>query len=234
MRNVMVVARVLVMASPLVLTGLACTEDAPPMDTVLADGGSSLDSGSPLTSDSSTMRDASTAVDADAAVELTTTLPISTGLDANRTVLADQAIDHHWTVKDALGTALTAYVQTEAFGYPGLWLAPSATSKFISPFINTVDTTEAGMFTYKTTFSLRKDIDLGSVELTIRYAADNEVSSILLNGQALAGVVASGYTTFETVTVTTGFVIGTNTVELMTANAEGPTGLRAELDLTAN
>jgi hypothetical protein len=148
--------------------------------------------------------------------------------------LADGAVDPHWTVMDGAANALTAYVQTDALGYPGYWMAPSATSKFISPFADTVDPSGNGTFTYRTTFSLRAGVDAGAVAMVIRYASDNQVTAVTLNGQPIAGVVAGSYSTFETLNVTGPFSEGVNIVTIVVANQGGPTGLRAELDLSAN
>lgn len=227
--------RVVVVLAPFVLTALACddSEPAPPVAGVDAgpvgidSGGGTIppgDAGKPAVEDA--------APDADAAP--TTVMPFATGLDASGAVLADQAVDGHWTVKDAEGNAFSAYAQTDALGYPNYWLAPSATSKFISPFIDTVDPTGNGTFTYKTTFSLREGVNLAAVSLVIRCTSDNQMKSVMVNGQALPGVVDGSYSSFQTLTATTGFVVGINTVELVVANSGGPTGMRAELDLTAN
>ncbi|MBX3188962.1 MAG: hypothetical protein KF819_18220 [Labilithrix sp.] len=175
--------------------------------------------------------DASDAADAADAAPVTS-LPFATGLGANGVALADGQVDPHWTVKDATGAALTSYVQTDALGYIGYWLAPSATSKFISPFVDTVDPTGSGVFTYATTFVLGPEVSLPDVELVIRYTSDNAMTAITVNGQAVDGVVGGSYSAFETVTVTTPFVRGTNTVSLTVSNSGGPTGMRAELDLT--
>lgn len=176
---------------------------------------------------------ASTSTKISFAVTFPTTLPFNTGLDDARVALADVSVDPHWTVKDAAGTALTAYVQTDALGFVGSWLAPSATSKFISPFVDTVDP-GVGPFTYTTTFSLANDVNLGATMLTVSYASDNATSSISLNGQAITGVTAGSFSAFVVLPIAGPFVVGPNTISFVSTNAGGPTGFRAELDLTAN
>jgi hypothetical protein len=143
------------------------------------------------------------------------------------------AVDTHWTVKDASGKALTAYVQTDALGFAGYWLRPSATSKFLSPFVDTVDP-GVGPFTYTTTFSLANDVNLATTMLSVSYASDNATDSITLNGQAIAGVTAGGYSSFVVLPITGPFVVGPNTISFVSSNAGGPTGFRAELALTTN
>lgn len=161
-----------------------------------------------------------------------TRVPFATGLGANGVALADQQVDPHWTVKDANNVALTTYVQTDALGYPGFWLAPSATSKFVSPFVDTVDPTGMGIFTFTTTFVLGPEVVLGNVRLVARYASDNQMMAIVLNGQSIGAVNGGGYGAFESVTIMTPFVAGTNTIAFTIGNSGGPTGFRAELDLT--
>jgi hypothetical protein len=177
---------------------------------------------------------ASTSTTTSLTVTLPTTPPFDTGLDNTRVALADGSVDTHWTVKDAMGNALTAYVQTDAQGFVGAWLPPSATSKFLSPFVDTVDP-GVGPFTYTTTFSLATGVNLATTTLTVSYASDNATDSITLNGQAITGVTAGSYSAFVVLPPITGpFVVGTNTISFVSSNSGGPTGFRAELDLTAN
>lgn len=167
-------------------------------------------------------------------VTFPTTLPFNTGLDKTRVALADKAVDTHWTVKDASGKALMAYAQSEAQGFPNTWFAPSATSKFVSPFIDTLDP-GTGPFTYTTTFSLANDVNLAATTLQVSYASDDATTSIALNGQAIAGVTPGNYSAFVVLpTITAPFVVGTNTISFVSSNGSGPTGFRAELVLTAN
>lgn len=167
------------------------------------------------------------------AVTFPTTLPFDTGVDNARVALADLALDTHWTIKDAAGNAHSAYVQTDAQGFAGLWLAPSATSKFLSPFVDTVDP-GVGPFTYTTTFSLANDVNLTTTTLTVSYASDNATDSIKLNGQAITGVMPGSYGAFVVLPITAPFVVGANTISFVSSNSGGPTGFRAELALTTN
>lgn len=232
-------ASLLSFSLPCALLALACESESTPSSTPALDSGTSgYDAGTHDTSapDASTPDvaapvDAADASDAADAAPVTA-LPFATGLGASGMALADGQVDPHWTVKDGNGTTLTAYVQTDALGYAGYWLAPSATSKFISPFSDTVDPSGNGTFTYATTFVLGPEVTVANVQLVIRYASDNAMTGITLNGQALASVTAGGYGAFETRTETTGFVTGTNTIAFTVSNSGGPTGMRAELDLT--
>ena len=216
----------------------SCVDDssnspAPPAPTSTG----TPDSGTPPVGQNDAGGDAAAPVDAgvdanDSAAPITTTLPFNTGVDANRVALADDSVDPHWTVKDANGTALTAYVKTDALGYPGYWMAPSATSKFISPFTDTVDPSGSGTFTYTTTFTLKTGANLGTAKLKISYVSDNAMTAISLNGQAVANVVGGSYSTYEVRELTGTLVVGTNTISFSASNSGGPTGFRAELELT--
>lgn len=230
----------LALAVPAAALAAACDDSSSSPSPAIDSGAPAYDASRPdapsppdaSTSDVAAPVDASDgSVDAADAAPLTA-LPFATGLGANGMPLADGQVDPHWTVKDGNNVALTAYVQTDALGYPGYWLAPSATSKFISPFTDTVDPSGSGTFTYATTFVLGNEVNLANVSLTIRYASDNAMTAITLNGQALGTVAAGGYSAFESRTETTGFVRGTNTIAFTVTNSGGPTGLRAELDLT--
>ena len=163
-----------------------------------------------------------------------TTNPFATGVDAARVALADLAIDPHWTIMNGAGKAFTAYVQTDAKGFVGFWLAPSTASKFLSPFMDTDDTAVEGPFTYTTTFSLRTGVDLAGTSLSVSYANDNAMDSISLNGTAVLGVTAGGYGSFTVLPITGPFLVGTNKIAFVSSNSGGPTGFRAELTLTAN
>ena len=160
--------------------------------------------------------------------------PFATGVDAARVALADLAIDPHWTIKNGAGQAFTAYVQTDAKGFVGSWLAPSIASKFLSPFMDTDDTALEGWFTYTTTFSLRTGVDLPGTLLSVSYANDNAMDSISLNGTAVSGVTGGGYCSFTVLPITGPFLVGTNKIAFVSSNSGGPTGFRAELTLTAN
>lgn len=241
MRSMVVAAAVLGVV-PFVLFALGCESSSssppgtvPDAQVTPFDGGggpsdaSVADTSVPVPGDASTGTDAADAADAG----LTTILPFATGLGVNGAALADGQTDPHWTVKDGDGAALTPYVKTDALGYEGFWLAPSATSKFISPFVDTVDPAPAGgTFTYTTTFVLGADVDLSKVQLVVRYASDNAMTGISVNGTPVAAVTPGSYSGFDSVTVLTPFVKGANSVALTVANTGGPTGMRAELDLT--
>lgn len=195
-------------------TSDASAPDAAPADAAPSDAGaeSGVDAGPP---------------------KFVTALPFATGLDNARVPLADLAVDPHWTITDAMGNALTAYVQTDALGFVGFWMQPTPTSKFLSPFVDTVDP-GVGPFTYKTTFTLATGANLAATVLTVSYASDNSTDAITLNGQNIAGVTSNGYSTFVVLPMSGPFVVGPNTIAFVSSNSGGPTGFRAELTLSGN
>jgi len=107
-------------------------------------------------------------------------------------------------------------------------MRPSTTSKFISPFVDTVDPQGAGSFVYTTTFTLEQSVDLESFGLVVSYASDNAVTAIALNGQSQANVSGGSYSSFQNVVINEGFVSGENSVTVTVSNDSGPTGLRVE------
>jgi hypothetical protein len=218
------------LGAPIALTGMASTATGSLKTSALAAGPHVLSAVYSGDADDESSTSTTTSID----VTFATVLPFDTGLDGARVALADLAVDPHWTVKSAAGKVLTAFVQTDASGFPGQWLAPSATSKFLSPFMSTIDAASEGPFTYTTTFSLRTGANLGATTLTVRYASDDALNAIQLNGQAVPGVTPGGYGAFTSLVVSGPFVVGTNTISFVSSNASGPTGFRAELDLTAN
>jgi hypothetical protein len=59
----------------------------------------------------------------------------STGVDDSNTVLATGAVDTHYTLLSGYPSS-TVYAVNDAEGYLGYWMAPSATSKWITPVVS--------------------------------------------------------------------------------------------------
>lgn len=152
----------------------------------------------------------------------------STGLDASGTVLAIGDIDPHYRLVDGS----SVYGVNDAAGFPGYWMAPSGSSKWITVQVDSggyaADLGAGATFTVRTQFDL-SGYDLGSAVLNGRVAADNQVVDVLLNGQSL-GVNWSSYGSFANFTAMTGFAAGVNTLDFIVDNWGGPMGLRTELD----
>ncbi len=226
--NARLIPLVAAISAAFVVAGIACTNDEsnPPIDNT---PDAHVDPADVGTADTS-VPDTNVPDAADANVPNVTSLPFNTGVDNAGAAVADLQVDTHWTVTDASGASFTAYVQTDAKDYVGYWLAPSAVSKFISPFIDTVDPTGSGVFTYTTTFTLGDTVDVTKVSLNLGYASDNTMIGISLNGVAQP-VIAAGYSQLEVQTATAPFVVGKNTISFTATNSGGPTGARVELSL---
>jgi hypothetical protein len=172
---------------------------------------------------------------APASAAVITTL-FNTGTNAaNVSVGGVGSVDQHWTLADG-----TAYVSGQNGVFPlGPWIADTAISRWITPSPvagATLDPTADGTYTYTLTFSL-DGYKAATAALSGRFAADNEVLGITLNGSALAssGGGFRSWTGFNSTGV--GFVDGLNTLSFRVSNfgqATGnPSGLRVELGGTA-
>lgn len=155
----------------------------------------------------------------------TITTLYSTGVDNAGVSTTGNGVDLHWTLAGG-----TAYTGGANGSYPiGPWVSESATSRWITPTNNAADNNATTSFTYSTTFSLT-GFQVTSASFSGKFAADDQVTSILLNGTAI-GAIGGGYTSFTSFDSTGGlFVAGLNTLTFVTLNSgSGPTGLNVEL-----
>ncbi|MEN9467008.1 MAG: hypothetical protein RL081_1009 [Pseudomonadota bacterium] len=154
----------------------------------------------------------------------------STGVDDSNTVLATGAVDIHYTLLAGYPSS-TVYAVNDAEGFPGYWMAPSAASKWITPVISNGTASGAfpslSSFQYQTTFDLT-GIDLLTASISGKATADNAVLGIKINGIDI-GFSSSGYSTFSSFVISSGFQTGINTLIFTVENWSGPTGLRTEL-----
>jgi len=136
------------------------------------------------------------------------------------------AADPNWT--RAGGTAFR--------GNPinGNWLANNATSRWLTPAANgnqSFDPTVAGNYAYSLVFSLA-GFNPATASFAGRFAVDNRVSSITLNGVTIngSGGTFNQWTNFSS--LANAFVAGNNTLTFNVVNAAqrtgNPTGLRVE------
>ena len=156
----------------------------------------------------------------------------STGVDAFGVPLPGGSVDPHYTVAPGGGPF--------AIGNPGGigWIGNTGSSSWISPATNTG--AGPGPFTYHTTFSLA-GFDLDSVVITGSIALDDQ-GSIFLNGVDVFDSVSTfsaPWSFFETFTISSGFVAGINTLDILVPNNietpnDGPTGLQLNLSGTAD
>ena len=158
----------------------------------------------------------------------TITSLFNTGTTASNVATTGNGVDLHWTL--AGGTAYTGGVNGN---FPiGPWIAETSTSRWLTPTPSASDNVAAVNFVYSTTFSLT-GFNAATASISGLYAADNEVSSILLNGVSFS-TGASGFTAFTPFATSTGFIAGTNTLTFVTFNGGGPAGLRVEVSGTAD
>lgn len=135
-------------------------------------------------------------------------------------------VDQSWTLNGG-----TAFIGTPI---PGAWVANTATSSWLTPAANgsaSFDPTAAGLYSYALNFSLA-GFDAATASFSGRFAVDNSIDAIFLNGTQITGSGGSfnGYTAFSS---TPGaFLAGANTLTFIVRNfaqASGnPTGLRVE------
>ena len=156
----------------------------------------------------------------------------NTGVDDSGVPLPNNAasIDPHYQITgNPNATGPDAHVEDESvFPIAGPWVNNSATSKWIAPEFNTVNSA-AGDYTYLLEFDL-SGLDPTTAEISGLWATDNAGGDILLNGN----IVASGNNQFGelvefAIPVGSPFIDGINTLEFTLNNsAVGYTGLRVE------
>ena len=163
-----------------------------------------------------------------AALTAITTL-YSTGVDASGVGTVGNGVDLHWTL--AGGTAYTGATNGQ-FPVPP-WVAETATSRWVTPQPLAAYSEPKIDFTYSTTFSLA-GFDPKSASFTGKFAADDTVTAITLNGVALpySGGGYKSWTSFDS--STGGFVDGLNTLSFTVYNSGGgPTGLDVQISGSA-
>jgi len=155
----------------------------------------------------------------------------ATGVDASGNPLSGGSIDPHYTVSGG-----NAYV----IGSPASvgWVGNTPESSWISNITNTYG--GPGPFTYTTTFDLT-GFNPATAMITGQMAADDQ-AVIYLNGVDVfdGSLDASHPWSFlETLSITSGFVGGLNTLEIAIPNYieygnDGPTGLQLDIAGTAD
>ncbi|MCY3013638.1 MAG: autotransporter-associated beta strand repeat-containing protein [Planctomycetota bacterium] len=163
--------------------------------------------------------------------EATLATLFGTGVDAAGQLAANWATDLHYTLVSLPGGSDVVRVATADNGYPiGAWISATGASSWIGPASDDVLNGPGGQYVYRTTFDLT-GIDPASVSISGMWAADDFGVEILINGmsEGYATWNSPGYWSFETFTVTGGFVDGINTLDFVLVNGGGPTGLRVEM-----
>jgi len=168
----------------------------------------------------------------------------NTGVDLNRQPLPDNYVDPYWQSARMGNPYGFAYARTSQIGVPiapaGGWLGDNNASRWIS--VSPDFQANRGDYLYKTTFVIPWGVDVRTVAIALRFANDDEVWQVDLNGQTVgvrANFNASAFG--PEILLTRGFVTGRNTLEFTLSEAFGNavaqggggyTGLRVEMDGT--
>ncbi len=160
-----------------------------------------------------------------------------TGVDNAGAPLPGGSADPHYTLvasdDPAFVPPFAAPVMVD--GYPiggGVWVDNSASSKWISVQSGNSGTGGSGDFTFRTVVNLL-EVDPATAKLDLLWSADNSVV-LKVNSTTIAATSPS-YTSYLTLSATTGFVAGSNNLDFVVNNGGGPLGLRVDaVSLTAN
>jgi hypothetical protein len=151
----------------------------------------------------------------------------NTGVDGCGNLLPDQSADPHFSLSGG-----SAFVVTNGpFPLDSSWLADGPRSKWIAPS-PTASGAQFTTFDYQTTFDLT-GFDPSTVTLTGSWATDNEGVDIFINGKSTGFSInpadRAGFRSLSPFTISTGFVVGVNTLDFIVHNDEAVTGLRVEV-----
>ena len=162
----------------------------------------------------------------------------NTGVDNNRALLANSAVDPHYQLAqraDGTASGSNAFVVIDTL-FPilqpaGPWLASGPNSKWIGPMANQSTGSSAGDYKYRTTFDLT-GLEPATAVITLRVSSDNGLAEVLLNGASTGLSYDGNFAAFSGVlTINSGFIDGTNTLDFVVNNAgttANPTAFRAE------
>jgi hypothetical protein len=116
------------------------------------------------------------------------------------------------------------------------WMANNSTSRWIGAVASGTTSVPAGKYNFRTTFDL-SGMDTNTARVTVRVAADNQVTNLLLNGIG-KGLAYAGFTAFSApLILSNSFVNGINTLDFCTLNdstSANPGGFRVEASGTAS
>ena len=160
----------------------------------------------------------------------------STGVSDSRKALTAGTRDAHYTVLASAQVVSPPPPSPSLVieGHPA-WMANDSSSQWLGPVHPGTASVAAGNYRYRTQFDLSAFAP-DSARLQVRAAADNRITSVLLNGRSI-GLSFEGFQSFSPVfNVSSGFTTGTNTLEFLwtnDSNSPNPAGFRALLQGTA-
>ena len=165
-------------------------------------------------------------------------------------MLSGGAIDPHYNITaapspDTAGTAIVTANAPGTYPFGRWWDADNTSSLWLSPHANEDGSTSGGKkepvggYTYETTFDMT-GLNLSSAQISGQIEADNTLTQVLLNGSPAAYSSSGGndYTGFRPISITSGFLSGTNTLDFIVYNSsttsnQNAAGFRAQLSGTA-
>ena len=153
----------------------------------------------------------------------------NTGLSDSRALLPGGAVDPHWLLTHSDDPNYPGPAEVVVGSPPGTYLANGPNSMWLAPVAT--GTAAGGNYTNRTTF-LIETVDPSNAVLYGSWAMDNAGTDIQINGVSL-GLTATGFGNFSSFTITNGFVLGLNTLDVAITNfpsaGSNPTGVRVEL-----
>jgi hypothetical protein len=164
----------------------------------------------------------------------------NTGVDSSYVSTTGSQVDQHWTLALNGTTPAPAYNTGVNGVFPlGPWLAEDSTSRWVGPTDPqgaSTDPLNDGFYEYSLTFNLTA-AEAAGASFSGRYAADNAISWIKLNGTQLASTAdpagLGGFTFWSSFAASTpAFQAGSNTLAFRVINYSqdggNPSGLRVE------
>ena len=156
----------------------------------------------------------------------------STGLSASGALLPPGSPDPHYLLTEsAQGTPPPPPVAATVIQNHPAWAANDPGSSWIGPVNPGTANVAAGVYNYRTTFTL-EGFDASSASVSFRIGADNRLNSVLLNGVSRDISYAGFATLSPEFTVAAGFNPGLNTLDFFTANdttERNPAGFRLQM-----
>lgn len=138
----------------------------------------------------------------------------NTGVNASHNLLPTWATDSHYTVS-AGGGPYAIYVPS----WSPAWVPNTSTAQWISPAYSTIG--GGSSYDYTTSFTIGANADLSTVSISGKYASDDRITDVLLNGHSLGlstGLLEFGAFASFAITSSAYFQLGANTLTFETSN----------------
>ncbi len=175
-------------------------------------------------------------------VSFSATIPLyNTGVNNSGGLLGNATIDPHYTLISAPSPYTSAFTGngTDTLG-SNPYLDDGPNSRWINPSGWMGEWLPAGNYLYRTTFNLTGFVP-SSASLSLKIASDNSCKVFFNGADTGIATTTNGFTSFAAFSINSGFLSGLNTLDFLLNNAVdlsvgnfNPTGLRVELDGTAN